>query len=344
MTIFGEARSPLGPPRSSPAASTSWTSRPPEEADSAPDWFVRALNVPHQVGTVDFDGAQLRAYAWGDEDKPGLILAHGFMAHAMCLGFVGALLSDHFRVVAYDLAGMGDSGLPVDFETTSRGRELLAVAEASGLLAKERKPFLVSHSQGGHSAMGAIEDSPEAFAGFVLADMMMLDPETVSGHMKVRRADRWPREPRPHLVHGSLGEILPRFKLAPPQQCRNKFLVDYVAENSVKKVEGGFSWKFDSRVLITDGHPAEWWAEQPNRFCALALRRAILHGEQSSVFTDVSRRLMRSLTKGQVPIIGLPEAHHHLMLDQPLAFVVAVRAILEGWLAEDCRAKKTDEC
>jgi hypothetical protein len=27
----------------------------------------------------------------------------------------------------------------------------------------------------------------------------------------------------------------------------------------------------------------------------------------------------------------LPEAHHHLMVDQPLAFVTAIRAILAGW-------------
>jgi len=28
--------------------------------------------------------------------------------------------------------------------------------------------------------------------------------------------------------------------------------------------------------------------------------------------------------------VTLPEAHHHLMLDQPIAFVTAVRALIAG--------------
>ena len=34
---------------------------------------------------------------------------------------------------------------------------------------------------------------------------------------------------------------------------------------------------------------------------------------------------------GRAPMIAVPEAHHHLFLDQPLAFVVALRALLAGW-------------
>jgi len=30
-------------------------------------------------------------------------------------------------------------------------------------------------------------------------------------------------------------------------------------------------------------------------------------------------------------LVEIPEAHHHLLLDQPLAFVSALRAILADW-------------
>ena len=32
-----------------------------------------------------------------------------------------------------------------------------------------------------------------------------------------------------------------------------------------------------------------------------------------------------------VPVSGVPEAQHHVMLDQPLAFVAALRALLADW-------------
>ena len=41
-----------------------------------------------------------------------------------------------------------------------------------------------------------------------------------------------------------------------------------------------------------------------------------------------------TLPSQAIPIIAVPEARHHLMLDQPLAFVAALRALLAGWSIE----------
>ncbi len=40
---------------------------------------------------------------------------------------------------------------------------------------------------------------------------------------------------------------------------------------------------------------------------------------------------MRGLLNRQVPFIEIPEARHHVMLDQPLAFVAALRTLLQEW-------------
>ena len=40
---------------------------------------------------------------------------------------------------------------------------------------------------------------------------------------------------------------------------------------------------------------------------------------------------VKGLLGDGAPVIGIPEAYHHLMLDQPMAFVTAVRGILQGW-------------
>lgn len=56
-----------------------------------------------------------------------------------------------------------------------------------------------------------------------------------------------------------------------------------------------------------------------------------MHGEQSLLFTPDWVDYVRELGGSDIPIIAIPKAHHHLMLDQPLAFVSAFRSILEIW-------------
>jgi pimeloyl-ACP methyl ester carboxylesterase len=51
----------------------------------------------------------------------------------------------------------------------------------------------------------------------------------------------------------------------------------------------------------------------------------------SQLFTPESAEYVRELGGGDIPIIAVPEARHHLMLDQPLAFVTALRSILALW-------------
>jgi hypothetical protein len=33
--------------------------------------------------------------------------------------------------------------------------------------------------------------------------------------------------------------------------------------------------------------------------------------------------------------VEVPEAQHHVMLDQPLAFVAALRTLLQSWVRQD---------
>jgi len=46
---------------------------------------------------------------------------------------------------------------------------------------------------------------------------------------------------------------------------------------------------------------------------------------------DLEIRNMVELLDRNAPLVEIPEAHHHLLLDQPLAFVSALRAILADW-------------
>jgi hypothetical protein len=41
---------------------------------------------------------------------------------------------------------------------------------------------------------------------------------------------------------------------------------------------------------------------------------------------------MSSLMGPRAPVVEVPEARHHVMLDQPLGFVAALRMLLDSWM------------
>jgi hypothetical protein len=36
----------------------------------------------------------------------------------------------------------------------------------------------------------------------------------------------------------------------------------------------------------------------------------------------------------RAPVVEVPEARHHVMLDQPLGFVAALRMLLDSWMRD----------
>jgi len=79
--------------------------RPP-----APSWFEAALAQAPERLTVQVEGAPIEMLAWGRRGDPGLLLLHGFAAHADWWTFIAPYLADGRRVVASSWSGMGGSG------------------------------------------------------------------------------------------------------------------------------------------------------------------------------------------------------------------------------------------
>ncbi len=64
-------------------------------------------------------------------------------------------------------------------------------------------------------------------------------------------------------------------------------------------------------------------------------RIAIIRGEESALMTDDVDDYMRKLLGHQVPFISIPHARHHVMLDQPLAFISALPSLFAEWPHSD---------
>jgi pimeloyl-ACP methyl ester carboxylesterase len=117
----------------------------------------------------------------------------------------------------------------------------------------------------------------------------------------------------------------------PPQTAENLYLVDWVARYSLKEVDAGngqtgFTWKFDPAIWqrFSIGDTAE-------RLKATRCRIAVFRGEHSVLLPPQIGEYMFNLLGRQAPVVEIPQAQHHIMLDQPLALVAALRALLADW-------------
>lgn len=289
------------------------------ERVAGPAWFEQAIATTPEINWVDAAGARIRYLRWGDRRRPGLLLVHGNAAHAEWWSFIAPFLASDYNVAALDLSGMGESDYRREYAMELFVEEELAVARDAGMFDNEEPPVIVAHSFGGFVTMltGALYG--DKLAGTVIVDSPVNPPDRPGGPPR--------RELRPHRIYPTLSEALARFRLAPEQPCENDYIVDFVARRSLKQVGGGWTWKFD---------PALWASrfsigDTADRLRSTKCRIAIMRGEMSVLMPHEVGEYMFNLLGRAAPMIEIPQARHHVMLDQPLAFVAALRALLADW-------------
>ena len=298
---------------------------PDKAAPTAPNWFRRAVEVPTRSRSVDVDGCAVHYLTWFDADdgaqddeRPGLLFIHGGGAHANWWRFIAPFFAEAYRVAAIDLSGMGDSGARETYEPAIWASEVGAVLEDSRL---GPRPVVVGHSFGGLIAMKYGAEHGAALSGTVIVDSPVQDPNDTPLPKPEAPARTGPK------VYSELPDALARFRLMPEQPCDNDYITDFIARTSIKQIDGGWTWKFDFKVMGSRRFGEPYREELK----ALKCRAALIYGEKSAIVSRRTVAYMSSVMGPRAPVVEIPEAHHHVMLDQPLAFVAALRAILDGW-------------
>jgi pimeloyl-ACP methyl ester carboxylesterase len=285
----------------------------------SPQWFKDVLAIKPENSFVEVSGARIHYLRWGDRTRPGLLLVHGNAAHAHWWDFIAPFLARDYNVAAMDLSGMGDSDWRTNgYAMETFAREELAVCEDAGMFKLDEPPVIVGHSFGGFVTMLTGGLYGDRLAGVVIVDSPVNPPDRPGGPPK--------RAIKPHNVYSSLAAAMARFRLMPPQTSENLYLVDWVARNSLKEVAGGFTWKFDPAIWqrFSIGDTAE-------RLKATRCRIAVFRGEHSVLLPPQIGEYMFNLLGRSAPMVEIPQAQHHIMLDQPLALVAALRALLADW-------------
>ena len=301
-----------------------------QTSDRRPAWFDRALAHTGEPGRVSVAGVSIAYRTWGAVGRPGIALVHGSNAHLEWWRFVAPFLADQFRVVALDLSGNGDSGWRDVYSGAQLAAEVWTVCNAAQL---GPRPFVVGHSFGGFVVLETGANYGEHLGGIVLADFTVSPPEAYTewGNRAEREGKTTRRATR---VYPDLDSALARFRLMPEQPCQHPYVIDYIARQSLRRVEGGWTWKFDPALF----DHLEMGADQHEKFVRLKCRSALILGEHSEDDGAQSADYMARLTDGVLPTITIPETYHHMMFDEPLATAMAIEAFVLGWIREDRRA------
>ena len=278
---------------------------------SAPSWFDLAMSQPRRSHFTEAGGAAVHYVSWNaaDTGKPALVFAHGFLGHAHWWDFVAPFFTDRFRVFALDFSGMGDSGYRREYRADVFVRDLVAVVDAIG----SGPCVVVGHSFGGSRLLQACATFPDRLLrAIVLDSYFMLRGE------RVQTVERRP-PPRPYPDWQT---AVSRFRLVPEQDCE-PWLFEHLAQTSLRQTADGFVWCFDPK--LRDLQPVEGEEDLLSR---ITVPVSYVHAECSTVVSaDRARRIVAAIPGAKGPIT-MPRAGHHMMLDQPLALVSLLRALL----------------
>lgn len=282
-------------------------------APAGTDSIGRALQHPGVSHFIGDSPRRVHYLMWGDrsEQKPVLILVHGYRGHAHWWDAIAPFFTDWFRVIAVDLPGMGDSDFWPDYRGYSLAENIIAVAEHEC----SSPAIVAAHSFGGSRLLVACLQRPELFARAIIID----------SHIQLED-DPLPPEPlvRPRRVYPDLPSGMARFRLMPQQPAGLPELMEHVARHSLRQVEGGWEWKFDPalpsvHLLIS---------VKNKDLKSLTTPMDFIYGEHSLVVDEQrALRTVNALGAKRRPIM-IPDGHHHLMLDQPVALIAALRALL----------------
>lgn len=291
---------------------------------SGPQWFHDALAVEPERGWLTVAGAGIETRAWGERGRPGLLLIHGAGAHADWWAFTAPILAQEFRVAAFTLSGMGGSDRRPRYSFDIYAEEAFAAAAWAGLFEAAQAPVVAAHSFGGRTALRcAAGERGGDLRAVVVIDTLISPPEAKTGAR--------PFSARNTHIYPTPEAAMSRFRLIPEQAVSDPAFLAYIARSSIRQVidaEGrpGWTWRFDP----------ELWDKLDERATVEDLRAArcpvaAVRGQRSALMVPAVTAHFDANAPAGTPVVTVPEGHHHLMLDEPLALIAALRGLLAGW-------------
>lgn len=219
----------------------------------------------------------------GPNGAPVIILIHGFPFNKSMWNDQMEMLTENFRVIAYDVRGFGNSEAGTSDFTVD-----LFVSDLLGLMdvLKIEKAMLCGLSMGGYIALNAIENYPKRFSALILCDTNCVadTPEAVEKRMvTIEKIDKYGVEP---FANESIKNLF-----APISFVTNQEKIAVVKEMIMKATVPSLSATLLALTLRK---------ETCSKLAEIKVPVLILVGEDDKITPPVAARQMHKNIKGSI--------------------------------------------
>jgi esterase len=278
-----------------------------------------APSAPYRSCNIVLRRLRFHFLEWGRPDAPPIVLLHGGHQSAHSWDLVSLHLAQHYRVLALDQRGHGDSEWARDVVYSNHEMSLDAEAfiAAMGL----QRPLLIGHSMGGRNTMlllrrnqavaraaVIVDVGPElsdrgraAIAGFVQNNQEFDDLEHFVSN--VRQYD--PYRPREHIERT-------------------------VKYNMLERADGKYVSKCDSNprrlgIVRASGPQENITLEEAGKF---DLPVMLVRGANSNILApDAAERFAASMPQGR--LVTVPDCGHNVHGQNTKGFIAALNGFLQ---------------
>jgi len=272
------------------------------------------------------DDLSLRLLEWSDDGVPFLLL-HGFGNEAHVWDDLAPVLAPHYRVLALDMRGHGDSDADPEgrYDHESMARDVEAVCEHLGI----ERLVLCGHSMGGRVSMRFAGRNPGRLAGLVIVDA---GPELDERGVSRITTEAVRQEPVFDSVEDYAALLSRNYPAAKASAIRR------MARNELRERDDG---RFEPKLRLDmaklrDRPPeeAEAYARAETKILWEALGTVecpalVVRGAASDVLSaDTADRMEETLPRGELAVIA--QAAHSVMIDNPEGFEAAIRRFTLG--------------
>jgi pimeloyl-ACP methyl ester carboxylesterase len=265
---------------------------------------------------VELDGIKFHYLDWGGDGTP-LVMLHGFTGHAHTWDHAARALRDHYRVLALDQRGHGDSDWAPLYGSRPMVEDVLHLLDALEL----ERTVLMGLSMGGNVAYLFAAAHPERVERLVVLD---IGPEINPAGVARIAAGVGEKD-----VFDSEDEAVAQARLANPRPS-DADLRHRVTHNLRKLPDGTLTWKWDKSLRggsagreedDVDGRWAAWRAVR----CPTLLVR----GDDSDILSEETAKRMLS-ENPNVTLAVVEDCGHSITLERPQGLVLAVTPWLEA--------------
>ncbi len=284
--------------------------------------------VPRSLRLPGTHGLDLHALEWSREGTL-LLFLHGFSNDAHVWDRVAPVLAPHYRVVALDQRGHGDSSRDPEgrYDHETMARDANAAVESLGAA----RVVIVGHSLGGRVAMRFAGLFPEKLAGLVIVDSAPdLDARGTTRISQDVQAQSWS-----FASVADYQRVLERQYAATRPEILAKLAVPWTRERPDGRCELKLDPGFMKARSGVSAEAAKAWSEQEAKHLWAALRALpcpalVVRGAASDVMSaEVADQMVDDVIPN-AKLETVARAGHSVMLDNPEAFERVLTAFVLG--------------